>query len=447
MSYAPTTDADKPPVSRIEMFFAVIMLIFPMIGAFEPFENYFNPALMQNSQSVMYAPHPSFFISTIEHIASLAILAVLCAMNWRRLLREMTLAVPIMMLIGWMTLSALWSVDSSNTMHRALHMIDHVLFAFYLMARFTWRELIALLVRSFGVIVGLSFLMVAVFPELGFSTLNGYRDAWRGAFSEKNALGAAMSIGTLIAAYSYAIQANRRWVALLVGLGAFLLLVMSRSATSTVALLTDAGLFIVITALVRHNYSVWRAGALLMMGTGIVAAAVIAINTDSINQVVHRSSDMTGRTEIWHYVTKEIARNPVFGYGYGFWDAVSKPRLQIWQALGWPTPHAHDEWLDMTLQTGVIGLFLEILCWLTASLRSLRYTITTSDSRAIFGGLVVVNMLLRSISETIMADPAISSWIWGVIAYLALSHVARETAARNLTRRMFLPRPASAPLS
>ena len=45
------------------------------------------------------------------------------------------------------------------------------------------------------------------------------------------------------------------------------------------------------------------------------------------------------------------------GYGYGaFWLETSPTAHYIWDVIGWPTPEAHNSYIDLLLQVGVPGV-------------------------------------------------------------------------------------------
>lgn len=333
---------------------------------------------------------------------------------------------PLLALVCWIFASTLWSIDPKNTLHRAFHTVDHVVFAAYLAARFGWREIVALLTCAYGVILILSVGAVLLAPDLAFSNLQGYSDAWRGAFTQKNALGAVAVVGVLISGYSFLIGANNRLIAAFVCAGQLLLLVMARSATSTVSLLIVLSAAVAAFGLSVHERPVVRLFALMTMLFGAVAGLILFMSYDSVNEMMGRTASMTGRTPIWHYVLETIGTRPWLGYGYGFWNTDSPPRLNMWTALDWPTPHAHSEWLDVTLQTGIIGLCLEMFCLALALMRAARFSFVLGDGKGLFCGLMISVLCIRGFSETTLTDPAINGWTWLAISFLTLAHMAKE---------------------
>jgi exopolysaccharide production protein ExoQ len=421
------TDDQKPKkVGLLEQIVAGAIFVVPLTGTFQPIEEYFNQALVRNVHASLYSPPTSYDATSAIHIFTLAILFFLSGANWRGMWRQAGAMLPLFAMICWSFASTYWSIDPTNTIHRVSHLADHVVFAAYLVARFSWREIVRLLTRCYGVILILNLGIMLFAPGYGLSNLEGYGNAWRGVFTQKNTLGSVAVMGVLIASYSFFLGANNRWFAGFVAIGQLLLLVMSRSATAKIALLAAFGLVIAAMAISVHRQSVARLFAILTILVGSVAAIMLFSSYDSINEMMGRSANLTGRTPIWHYVMKTIELRPLLGYGYGFWNTPSLPRLNLWTSVDWPMPHAHDEFLDVTLQTGIIGLCLEVFCLTLALARAMRLSLVLRDGKALFCGMMIAMLCVRGFTETVLTDPATSGWTWLVIAYLTLAHVAKE---------------------
>jgi hypothetical protein len=185
------TESREPNAAAgfLEKIIAGVIFIFPITGAFSPIEEYIALPTGQNFHNAIYAPPTSYGFSSLIHITTLVLLFVLSLVNWRGMWRQARVMLPLLGLLGWMFASALWSIDPSNTLHRALHMVDQIIFAAYLVHRFSWREIISLFTHCYIVLFIMNVVMVAAFPHFGLSTLTGYADAWRGVFTEKNTLG------------------------------------------------------------------------------------------------------------------------------------------------------------------------------------------------------------------------------------------------------------------
>jgi exopolysaccharide production protein ExoQ len=265
-------------------------------------------------------------------------------------------------------------------------------------------------------------------PELGFSNLTGYHDAVRGALVNKNALGGIMSLAVLCAGYSLLTRANNRIFAGLVLLGSLALLALSRSATSLIATLVTAGLAAYGWIVQRRANPGWGIMGAILTVVVVGATVVGIIYSSDLQEIVGRSTTLTGRTEVWHAVIEAIRQRPLLGYGYGFWEEPSVARDNIWLELNWAPPHAHNGWLDVELQLGLVGLSIMGVLWLVALSRAVRLGFFARDAGALFMALIVVNVFIRSWTETITLDPGIMFWLWFMVAYL---HLARLSARQE----------------
>jgi O-antigen ligase len=76
----------------------------------------------------------------------------------------------------------------------------------------------------------------------------------------------------------------------------------------------------------------------------------------------------TGRTEIWEHILPEIGRQPWLGHGFGsFWDvgAQLNPILSAptdaWYRNAQLINTAHNGYLDVLLQTGLVGFAISLV--------------------------------------------------------------------------------------
>jgi O-antigen ligase len=77
-----------------------------------------------------------------------------------------------------------------------------------------------------------------------------------------------------------------------------------------------------------------------------------------------RDITLTGRTDLWAELMKIGALHPILGVGYGgFW--ISSMAHKLWTVFTWIPESAHNGYLDVYLELGLIGLM--ILCGVVIS--------------------------------------------------------------------------------
>ena len=159
------------------------------------------------------------------------------------------------------------------------------------------------------------------------------------------------------------------------------------------------------------------------------AIHIAIANLDSMAGLLGRDSTLTGRTNIWAMALENIAERPVLGYGYNaFWN-VAPGAERINTILHWKVPHAHNGFIDLTLQLGIVGLVLYIGIYFVAIRRALNLANETQEQEAIWPLTFVTFTLLYQVTEsTILAGNTII-WMVFVSAICSVTQASEfETA-------------------
>ena len=98
----------------------------------------------------------------------------------------------------------------------------------------------------------------------------------------------------------------------------------------------------------------------LYLTSGTILAAVIALTLfarDFVFGLLGKSGDMTGRVETWHKVIELAEQRPWFGWGWvSYWPYWTEPFASLDRKAGLQVMSAHNAWLDVWLQLGIVGL-------------------------------------------------------------------------------------------
>jgi O-antigen ligase len=79
---------------------------------------------------------------------------------------------------------------------------------------------------------------------------------------------------------------------------------------------------------------------------------------DQVFSLLGKSDSLTGRTGIWSEVIKLASQRPVAGWGWvSYWNPFTAPfNYRQFNIAGVQYLQAHDAWLDIWFQLGIIGL-------------------------------------------------------------------------------------------
>jgi len=437
-------------IGIIEQGLLLILWFVLIMGLFFPWENFTSPRGDGLNDSI---GQQGFGISHAVLMISYACILLLCLWRWKGVAAALWLAWPFLILCVWILMSVSWGPDPAVSLNRAGRFFIIVLYCAYMASRYDSFQFVGFLTRGFAIAVLASIAVILLIPKLGHSNLGGgYENAWRGAFTHKNWLGAAMSIGIAVSAYSYKIRANLRFLSALTFAGCVILLVLSRSATALIATVVSGFVLIVGAAIQSERMPVMR--ALALIGLGLVLAfvlllplGVIDINFNDLPSMAGRSSTLTGRTDLWRAVWAAIRESPLLGHGYGFWDQPSVARSKIWLSVDWEAPHAHNNWLEAWLQLGLVGLVITSFIWLSVLRRAMWLVFVRYGHGALFYLVILFNCLSRSVVETVTFSPGLLSLFWWLISYMYIARIVRErvTVAKSVRReraQMELAHPA-----
>jgi exopolysaccharide production protein ExoQ len=264
-------------------------------------------------------------------------------------------------------ISIAWSDFPFIAFKRWTKIFGHPIMALIVLTEPNFEEaLIRLMKRCAYVVVPVSILWIKYYPQWG-RTFDEWGMAMNvGIASGKNMLGADCLILGLFFFWQLLITwrterstQRRNELRLIAGflIGILYLLRLAHSATSTISLLV-AILVVVFVGMRSINKNFIGTYALTALVLVTVAELAFGIS-GSLSESLGRGSDLTGRTVLWEHCL-ELQSNPIFGAGYeSFWLGDRPARIASFYN-GWRPGGAHNGYLDIYLDLGLIGLSILI---------------------------------------------------------------------------------------
>lgn len=304
------------------------------------------------------------------------------------------LPVGVVLFVGWATMSVAWTADTRGSVVAVVQLIAVVAVGISVGCILRLDEIARCTLVVVRVLVTVTLLSVIIAPEWASQpSAQDLAPGWHGPFSHKNGLGAFL---ILAAAALLVLPLRRRWLWLMV---TGVLLIGSQSSTALLitfilvaVVLWRHGIQAVSHAAARRAYVFCSA----LVGTLMVAVALA--EPDLITRALGRDLSLTGRSEIWGAVQRQIAERPLQGWGWGgVWSSASAPTLEMWREARFQAFYAHNGYLDILLQLGVVGflLFLGVLL-LTAQ----RLFVHLPSAAALWGLLVLLGLSILAFSES-----------------------------------------------
>jgi exopolysaccharide production protein ExoQ len=388
----------------------------------------------------------------------------------RREIRPGSLPYPVVVFLALAVVSLAWSFYPSLTALGALSQVLQTAVAASLALVLDWPSMLRALGRALKLVLGLSLvfeLVVALFvraPVLPFWVERPDSDVplmlfWsrdvlfegkpiQGIVGNSSTLAFVALLGLIVFAVqlvrartpaehpldvlSVGSKTRRRltidttaWLAL-----AAVMVALTRSATIVLAMVILA-MVVAMVVLVRR-VPAGRTRSVTYLGLAVVIAALVTgglLLRTTILGLLGKSSDLTGRLDIWAAVIDLAEQRPAFGWGWAsYWAPWVEPFDGLVIRNGVEQLHAHNAWLDVWLQLGIVGVVVLGLLALSALTRSWFIAIdagpltdATPSPRAdaalsLLPLLLLVALLVQSAAESRL----LIEYGWILLVYIAI---------------------------
>lgn len=328
-------------------------------------------------------------------------------------------------------LSTTWSFDEDRTLRRSLGLFTTTLFGVYFGTVLNLRQQFRLIAITLTFLLISSLLISLFLPQYG--VMDGlHYGRWSGVYVHKNLLGRVAGLGTVFFPF-YAIR-NRTFRLPSIGLTllSVFLLYMAESATSYIVVIILVGCILLYQfvktqqnfVMVMTPYIFGLLVAVLFFGFGLI---------ELFFGFFERDLTLTGRTNLWPFVIEMIQRRPWIGYGYsGFWLGENGPSYEIWR-WSWDTPHAHNGFLDIALDIGLVGLALVLFGFFRSYAQAYIFYKNAKSFNASWPIIYMTFILLNNLTESVILKTNDMYWIL---------YIAAATSVCNMLAQQKLQREA-----
>ncbi len=352
--------------------------------------------------------------------------SVLLIVRNRRRLTFNTLPIPLVVFLGLAALSIAWSYYPLSSLLGVTLTLLTTVCGLAVALTLTWDELLRVLGWVFRAILGLSYVFELVvslvfrqpifpvwmlngpIPENPAKLLYWSRNLLleggkiQGIVGNSSLLAMVAIVALIVFSIQLASKAVRPvpgafWI--LVALGT---IAITRSATILIALGVVAPVAAAVLLIRRTSAS--RAAipvrVAILAGIAGVAAAAIVLRAPLLASL-GKSDTLTGRIGIWEAVIGLAQQRPVAGWGWvSYWVPWAPPFDHLIRRGGVQVLHAHNAWLDVWLQLGIIGLVVVGALVVSTLFRSWQFATdrvrTTVGSQGSFRYLTLLPLLVLS---------------------------------------------------
>ena len=341
----------------------------------------------------------------------------------RDVLRQMPWALRALLLL--MLLSLGWTNYPMYTGMGILGQLTNTTFALFLVAFFSWRQLLRIFagVLRWVLWASLAFELAAALIAHGpvqrifgrhypgaFPTnradywvqgelLNGGR--FQGILGNANLVANAAILAIVVFAIEWSLREVKLVLSLVSMASALVVFVLCQSGGAAFALLAIALTAIVVFLAEGHDRDTrhrYYRNALTVVGA---ASLVVLLFRKQVFGFIGKSPDMTGRSKIWKAVQALIDQRPFQGWGWiSSWMPDAEPFTNLIVLKGVHYYSAHNSFLEFWLQIGIVGFGLAIALVILTFVRLWRIGVRHTNKLYLWPVLVFVGLIVHNLIES-----------------------------------------------
>ncbi|SDQ79857.1 O-antigen ligase [Microbacterium sp. cf332] len=254
-------------------------------------------------------------------------------------------------------------------------------------------------------------------------------DRIQGIFGNANSLAYIALLGLVVFGLQINTRAGRRGPLVAWTVLAAFCFWRGSSATAAMCAIAIAIVIMVVLLMRRARTAhVRRILYVVFAVTGVSLIVTLWLVREDLFELLGRSSDLSGRKEIWAMVAARFAESPLIGWGYSVPWVPTDPFFDGWIVdRGVTVMQAHSTWFDVAMQLGVVGLLffavaLGVFTWRAWFLALGRIPRSGTDREPrsrllLIPALVATILLVQSVTES---SPLLN-WGWFLLVMLAFA--------------------------
>jgi exopolysaccharide production protein ExoQ len=348
----------------------------------------------------------------------------------------------LLLLIGYMLLSVLWSDIPFVSLKRWTRELLALIMAFLVLSERQPRAALeSILRKTVYILIPFSLLLIKYFPDEYGASYNRWTGTtmWVGVTLQKNSLGRLCIIATFFLIWALfkdgklltGLEGKYRKLA--DGLVLCLALWLLKGppgvypATAIAALAAGLGAYSALLWMKKRNRfpgaGVVAGVILLGIAYGAVTPFVGGSSVGSLSSAFGRDTTLTGRTDIWVGLTQAAREHPLLGHGFGsFWTTEHQEAYTI--------DEAHNGYLEVFLELGLIGVLLLSLFFVACGLRGRRLLAYDFDLASLLLCFVVM-AVVHNVAESSLHR--FSGQLMATLLFVSVAAPGRRSLMRART--------------
>lgn len=323
--------------------------------------------------------------------------------------------------LGILAFSVFWSTNPIVTLKAMVGLLFFSIFAVHFARKYNWQELSRLL-RWNSTYIALYSIFTALFvPSIGICP-----KGWCGGFGHPIDLGGIMALGIVLWLLNAFARPKYILRSLACSIMCFFVMQSTNSAGATLVFISLIILLFFTTFLKKLKFTQAFCFFILFLSLFGVVSIWLIDNFDSFLFFFNKDVTISGRIPLWTMLLKtSIKENLWFGYGYNaFWQrwlgnyspASSVVNAIIGNGRDW-VAHAHNGFLDIILNIGLMGFLSFIFLFLSNVVGTIRLIINNKRSDSFLPLIVVTFTFITNLFNSPIIIP---SFVWFLFVVITI---------------------------
>jgi exopolysaccharide production protein ExoQ len=378
---------------------------------------------------------PSGFMKMLRYGILLVALLLLLA-RWKRSLNALSKGSLLWVMMAMVIGSVAWSISPSFSIDSIRgEILPMTFFALYFASRFNMREQMQILAITLGIGAAASLFYAMAVPSVGRHVGDEFDGAWKGIYAQKNNFSTTMTLTMLLFLTLSIVNKNprERLFATIGLLGSVGMIILSTSKSGLIVFIVMA-IVVLLSRLFR-----WKGVRSILVldvgGMGLLAlGAVLSVTWQAIVIGLGKDPTLSARTYIWTGALDKVSQEPLLGYGRAaFWHPDSAPAMEVGAlaAKGFVPSHAHNGFIDVMLEIGLIGFAVFLLGLILSYGVALRRAYRAAEPEDLWPFAFFTLMVISNMTETVLITRTSVYWVLYMVLFLSLRIWPRRTGRDN----------------
>lgn len=329
-------------------------------------------------------------------------------------------------------LSTLWSDTPIDALKNNLVILQVSIFAAHIAQRYSWQKLVSILRWSSTVLSFLSAFYSLTKPSFAINTI---KNGWQGVLPHPNRLGILLSLNITLWLFHAMFYPQQRLLAIGIALFSLYVRQNTNSATSLIVIIILLVLVACLQILKKMPYRQAFVGVLLCMLVGTSITFILLENWNELLESLGKDPTLTGRTKVWPQMIERGLERPIFGHGtHSFWQGwrgEDNPAHGIVADNGWVPPHAHNGFLEIFLEFGLIGLIIFLSSFFITISMCVRYMIIRILPEAILPLIMLTWMIIPNITVSSLFEGKLVWFLYVLINVRVSMEIKALSSKKN----------------